>query len=65
MSARFEKTTPQASRPQEPARLPSQKDLQRWIAEAAYYRAERRGFQPGLETEDWLAVEAEIKALLR
>jgi hypothetical protein len=30
------------------------------IAEAAYYLAERRGFAPGHELEDWLAAEAEI-----
>jgi len=35
------------------------------IAEAAYLRAERRGFAPGHETEDWLAAEAEVDALLR
>jgi hypothetical protein len=35
------------------------------IAESAYLRAERRGFAPGHETEDWLAAEAEIDALLR
>ena len=40
-------------------------DLQRWISEAAYYRAEQRGFQPGAETDDWLAAEAEIAARLR
>ena len=34
------------------------------IAEAAYFRAERRGFAPGHETEDWLAAEAEVDALL-
>ena len=34
------------------------------IAEAAYFRAERRGFAPGQETEDWLAAEAEIDAKL-
>jgi hypothetical protein len=32
------------------------------IAVAAYYRAERRGFAPGHELEDWLAAEAEITA---
>jgi hypothetical protein len=32
------------------------------IAEAAYYRAERRGFAPGFELEDWLYCEAEIHA---
>ena len=35
------------------------------IAENAYLRAERRGFAPGHETEDWLAAEAEIDALLK
>jgi len=34
------------------------------IAESAYYRAEKRGFDPGHETEDWLAAEAEVDALL-
>jgi hypothetical protein len=34
------------------------------IAEAAYFRAEKRGFQPGHETEDWLAAEAEVDARL-
>jgi hypothetical protein len=35
------------------------------IEQAAYLRAERRGFAPGNETEDWLAAEAEVDALLR
>jgi hypothetical protein len=35
------------------------------IAEAAYLRAERRGFAPGHETDDWLAAEAEVDALLK
>ena len=30
------------------------------IAEAAYWRAERRGFAPGHELEDWLSAEREI-----
>jgi hypothetical protein len=34
------------------------------IAQAAYYRAEKRGFEPGHETEDWLAAEAEVDATL-
>lgn len=34
----------------------------RWIAEAAYYRAERRGFAPGFELADWAAAEAEYTA---
>jgi hypothetical protein len=35
------------------------------IAENAYLRAERRGFAPGHETEDWFAAEAEVDALLK
>ena len=37
------------------------------IAEAAYLRAERRGFAggPDKEREDWLAAEAEVDALLK
>jgi hypothetical protein len=30
------------------------------VAELAYYRALKRGFEPGHEVEDWLAAEAEI-----
>ncbi len=39
-------------------------DRRQMIAEAAWLRAERRGFAPGGEVEDWLAAEAEIDALL-
>lgn len=34
------------------------------IAEAAYFHAQRRGFAPGDELQDWLKAEAEINALL-
>ncbi|MDD2768189.1 MAG: sterol desaturase family protein [Methylococcus sp.] len=34
--------------------------LQPMIAEAAYFRAEKRGFVPGFEMFDWLAAEREI-----
>jgi hypothetical protein len=34
------------------------------IAEAAYLRAQQRGFAPGHEIEDWLAAEAEVDAKL-
>jgi len=34
------------------------------IAEAAYFRAERRGFEPGYETQDWLAAETEVDTAL-
>jgi hypothetical protein len=30
------------------------------IAEAAYWRAERRGFEPGHELNDWLEAEREV-----
>lgn len=33
------------------------------IAHAAYFRAERRGFEPGHELEDWLAAELEVTNL--
>jgi hypothetical protein len=34
------------------------------IAEAAFFRAEKRGFAPGNEEQDWLAAEAEVDAKL-
>jgi len=39
-------------------------DRHNMIATAAYYRAERRGFNAGCETEDWLEAEAEIDSML-
>ena len=35
------------------------------IAEAAYYLAEKRGFAPGGELQDWIDAEAQIEACLR
>lgn len=35
------------------------------ISRVAYFRAERRGFMPGSELEDWLAAEEEISEMLR
>ncbi len=34
------------------------------IREAAYFRAERRGFTSGHELEDWLAAEREFETWL-
>ena len=34
------------------------------IAEAAYFRAEQRGFEAGHELEDWLGAEAEFERSL-
>ena len=39
-------------------------DLGALTAERAYFIAERRGFAPGHELEDWLAAEREVAALL-
>lgn len=36
----------------------------RMIAEAAYFLAQRRGFQGGNPVEDWLAAEAEVARTL-
>ncbi|PKM10227.1 MAG: fatty acid hydroxylase [Gammaproteobacteria bacterium HGW-Gammaproteobacteria-10] len=35
-------------------------DIRSMIAEAAYYKAEKRGFYPGYELGDWFAAETEI-----
>jgi hypothetical protein len=34
------------------------------IAEAAYFMAEHRGFEPGHEIEDWLCAESQIDAAI-
>jgi DUF2934 family protein len=36
----------------------------RMIEEAAYYRAEKRGFAPGGELQDWLEAEAQVELML-
>ena len=36
---------------------------QSMIAEAAYYRAEKRGFAPGHDLDDWLEAEALIEVV--
>jgi hypothetical protein len=53
----------QKARPVPPGLI--DQDLRRGlIAQAAYYRAERRGFAPGHEAEDWLAAESEVDTAL-
>jgi hypothetical protein len=42
----------------------SREERYRLICEAAFLRAERRGFTPGGEVEDWLAAEEEVDRLL-
>lgn len=44
-----------------PAPAPSRETR---IAMAAYARAEKRGFAPGFEVDDWLAAEREVDAAL-
>lgn len=36
-------------------------NLDHEIRQLAYLRSERRGFEPGHETEDWLAAEREVR----
>jgi hypothetical protein len=53
-----------AAQPAEPvASDPETQQLM--IAEAAYFCAEKRGFAPGGELEDWLEAEAQVRARLR
>lgn len=47
-----------SERQMSPGGMPEER--RRKVAEAAYYRAERRGFAPGSEDADWLAAEDEI-----
>jgi len=44
---------------------PPRKTRGEMIAEAAYYRAQRRGFAPGDPVADWLEAEREIDAILQ
>lgn len=50
----------------EPEQTPNQKepeissDHDAKIAELAYFKAERRGFEPGHELEDWYEAEQEV-----
>jgi hypothetical protein len=57
------KPQPQAVQPDPGAAQaePKGEQIRERIREAAYYRAQQRGFSPGYEMEDWLAAEAEIR----
>lgn len=46
--------------PRRSAAAPPAADWTAAIAERAYYKAERRGFVPGFELDDWLAAEREV-----
>lgn len=49
----------------EPVQPVSAKERYQMIAEAAYFRAEKRGFTGGSIEEDWIQAEAEIDHLLQ
>jgi hypothetical protein len=39
----------------------SNEDIYRLIAEAAYFKAKARGFEPGGEVQDWIEAETEVR----
>jgi hypothetical protein len=43
----------------------SEDERRRMVAEAAYYRAQQRGFTAGSEVDDWLEAEREITQQFR
>ena len=43
----------------------SDRRREQMIAEAAYFYAERRGFTPGNEMDDWLRAEADVEGTAR
>jgi len=53
-----------AAKPAASRRAPSPVEREEMVRMAAYFRAERRGFEPGSEWDDWLAAEAEVMALV-
>jgi hypothetical protein len=53
-----------AAKPTRSRKAITPEERRRMIAEAAYLRAERRGFRGGDPHEDWIAAEAEIDAML-
>jgi hypothetical protein len=42
----------------------SAQERQRLVEQAAYFRAEKRGFAPGCELQDWVEAEAEVLRLI-
>jgi hypothetical protein len=60
-----ERAAPVVKTAADTAAEPAAAELSEMISQAAYYRAEKRGFEPGLEAEDWEQAEAEVKARLQ
>jgi len=52
--------TPQQTREAPAPAAVGPKERYHGVAEAAYFRAEHRGFLPGYELQDWLDAEAEL-----
>jgi hypothetical protein len=48
------------SAPKPPLNPLTQQNRLAMIAEAAYFAAQSRGFEPGHELEDWIAAEKEV-----
>jgi hypothetical protein len=40
-------------------------EFREMVAVNSYYRAEKRGFEPGYGMDDWLEAEKEIKSIRR
>lgn len=65
--------SPRVTASRQPRKTPTKKagprsggmDRQRMIEEAAYFRAEKRGFAGQREMDDWLSAEAEIDQALK
>jgi hypothetical protein len=58
------KGVPRGSLQDPKRRAVAEGERQRRISEAAYYRAEQRGFARGRELDDWLAAEIQIDKAL-
>ena len=43
---------------------PMESEWHRMISEAAYFLAEKRGFEPGLALDDWVQAELKVKGIL-
>lgn len=63
MAAKTKKLTATlAADKQSPTSIASEGLRQDWIATAAYYLAEARGFEPGFEMTDWCRAEQAYSA---
>jgi hypothetical protein len=47
-----------------PGPVLSVQERQRLVEQAAYFRAEKRGFAPGCELQDWVEAEAVVLRLI-